>query len=299
MTWFRIISAATFFLIATVVILYAFGYQYDSLRRSIVQNGVIYFEGGIGDGMLKIDDKIAEISFGSSDVRVSPGPHDIEITGEGAVAWRKRIIVPVDEVVKFPEIRLITVNEPLIEPMQQLNGWKFESASQDGVLLINENLRALKFINLGKGFAFRISEISADYKSEIYDADFAPVQQEQADSSFSDGEKTYYTDGKTFYIYDIAQKKLLPGRTMAFSSIWISRVGRTFHFLFLTASGVLNYCDMDGENCTEIAKIPDAKIFVSGSAEQFIILFKDQLLALDLGREGVLKKFLGGFKSGE
>ena len=88
-----------------ITILFAQGYQYNPLKKEIEKKSVIRLDAPAKSTVL-VDGLSVEVSF-PVELRVAPGIHEIEISLEGFLPWKRRVAVLEDSVVRFPEIRLL------------------------------------------------------------------------------------------------------------------------------------------------------------------------------------------------
>lgn len=398
------LGAAVFGAAVLAVILFAKGYQYDSGSNNIVKKGVIYFK-GLGNAnaqpVVLLDGEKADASFPGS-FRAMPGPHDLEISAKGYLPWKKRIVVPEEDLLIFPEIRLFpavgTAEEAMFfanmfEPISKM---KLQSSSEKGVLFTNDAMHYGKFQHLKPDKKFRISELafktgylkllavsdaeflglSAKKKLFFYNAsskilieeNFAAVDLKQADgdavfamdgrgrvfkieigdsikikpflaipeqtetfekisssngkflflirlkgntiglitdnsgkilfqekgidAAYMEENKLYYSRGSDFFEENILEGKLVAKYQMEAPAAWFSRIGETFHFLFLTKGLQLKFCDEDAQNCRNLIK-PDYRFIEASEDKNIFFIFKNGwLTAFDFEEKSLLPRFL-------
>jgi hypothetical protein len=223
------IGGVIFFALAVfVTILFAEGYQYDSVARDIVKKSVILFEKLPKGASVTVDGKPTPFAL-SGELRVVPGTYFVTVSVTGFSSWKTHISVLEDTVVRFPEIRLISsVRSHMIEDMSySMKLWRFRSASEEGVLLENPNLHFGKFFPFPSPLQPKVIEFHGDRPME----DIPAVDEKSIENR-------------------------QPIR-------WFSQIGSTYHFLFLTGQGDLQFCDEDGENCTLLVSDPSLPSFTS------------------------------------
>ncbi|MBI5413036.1 hypothetical protein HZA42_01645 [Candidatus Peregrinibacteria bacterium] len=408
-TIFEVIGALVFGAAVLVIILFAEGYQYDSGSNDLIKKGVVYFK-GLGNEnvnpVVLLDGEKVKVSF-PGELRVTPGPHDLKISANGYSPWTKRIIVPEEELLTFPQIRLFPVTLESEETMFLANMFepiakmKFQSSSEKGVLFTNDAMHYGKFYYLEPKKDFWVSEmtfkpdyskllaisdteffgLSAKKKLFFYNAssklfteldkktkdgftavDLKRVENtvftmdgrgkifkvkvddsveakpffaipEQTESferiqhvngmflfliklkgntvgliadnggnilfqekgitgAYLDGEKLYYTKGSDLFSQNIAEKKLIAKYQMDSSVIWLSRIGKTFHFLFLTKELQLKYCDEDAKNCHNLIRLDSKFAEASDDGNVFFVFKNGWLTAFDFEEESFLPRFL-------
>lgn len=383
-----------FVALVSLAIIFASGYQYDIDKRDFVKKGVVYFEGLVtGDQKpeLLLNGNPVEFSL-PGEFRIEPGAYDIEIRNEGYFPWKKKILVPEEEVLRFPEIRLF----PLIPPsfsyvLEPLKNFVIQYSSERGVFLYSPKFHFGKYYFLNPTNKFWIKDIpikaqilkfapfSADkflgltkerllflydfvkqtylVRENFYVNDIKPsedsiylldkeariwkmtvndvepalffdtdanvqkikriqratdnilflfdsvavvaksdgaivFQQQQIDSAYLSGEKLYYSKGAEFFKYDMTEKKIISQRDTKERFEWLSRIGNTFHFLFLTKDLELKYCDEDFENCHSITKLDMPFIESSVDENVFFVSVNGSLTAFDFEESGSLQQFL-------
>lgn len=379
-----------FVLVVFITILFAEGYQYDPGSRELVKKSVVLFE-KIPRGASVIVDGKTEASTFSGELRLASGNHDIEIKKTGASSWKKRVKVPEDAVVRFPEIILLPANGAAnftkIQEPRAL--WRLQSVSQKGVLLDNLSLhfgkwipfaspndftiidltlphifqkltvvtpdslaglsargnlflsfldgrkaeenRIVKFADLasagnklftldadGKAWEFpsktpedilqpalffSLPEKAAEFsiveevddfflflfstKSNgqflaLTDASGAILFQEKGVSAASmDKQELLYAADNRLIRYDFREKKILKQIPFVKPIRWFSRIGKTFHFLFLNESGELTLCDEDAENCSFFAKDVVGMPAVSKEKDVFFVPLRNAFTWFD------------------
>ena len=141
---FQVFSVVFFILIVVITILFADGYYYDLKNKNIVKRGVVNLKGGFKDSEIFLDGQKSDSNM-SGELRMEPGPHDIEIKREGYFPWKKHVVVPEDMVLNFPEVKFlqITDGKSLTSFMKVLDTMKnnsVESFSDKGIFLVNHNM---------------------------------------------------------------------------------------------------------------------------------------------------------------
>lgn len=380
-----------------ITIFFAEGYQYDFQKKDIVKKGVIYFEGSFKDVEVLIDGQLqkAQNPF-HGEVRVSPGPHDMEIRKKGWSTWKKHIIVPEDKVVEFPEIRLLPQNlEQFMNEIPEAGELNLQSSSSLGVFLVNSKLHFGKYYFLKPGGKFwvkdltmksafsKLTPLSEDIFAgiasknrfftydiedgkEIFAKDISAVdlkiaggkafvldksgkvfdvtdgaltpklflslpgnaknflrvqnsgnyysflislknenvfvvtgdngeiifQEGGVEGSYIEKDKAYYTKNKQLIVFDLKEKKEIFRRDVNVDIKWLSRIGNSFNFLFLTQDRNLLYCDEDFDNCNAFAKLDSSFIEASENRSVFIARIKDKFTLLDFAEESFFPQFL-------
>lgn len=109
---------------------------------------------------------------------------------------------------------------------------------------------------------------------------------EDAQSSFLDGGILFYSQDNKLFAYDIATKKIVARRDLDSPLVWMSRIGKGFHFLMLTADLKLNFCDQDFENCRNVVlKLDRPEIAVSQDGLDFLIFQSSKITRLHFGKK--------------
>lgn len=414
-TILEVIGVLVFGAAVFVIILFAEGYQYDSGSNDLIKKGVVYFK-GIGnanvDPVVLLDDEKVKVSF-PGELRVTPGPHNLKISANGYLPWQKHIVVPEEDLLIFPQIRLFPVTleseetmflANMVEPVSKM---KLQSFSEKGVLFMNDAMHYSKFYYLKPNKDFWVSEMTfkSDYskllavsdteflglsekkKLFLYNAsskllteldkktkeNFAPVDLKQVENTVftmdgrgeifkvgiddsielkpffaipeqaesfgrishvngmflflirlkgntmglivdNSGEilfqekgitgayleegKLYYVKGSDLFVQNIEEKKLIAKYQMDAPVIWLSRIGKTFHFLFLTKELQLRYCDEDAQNCHNLIKLDSKFAEASGDGNVFFVFKNGWLTAFDFEEDSFLPRFLKNLVSG-
>lgn len=159
---FRVFSVVFFILIVVITILFADGYYYDLKNKNIIKRGVVNFKGGFKDSEIFLDGQKSDSSM-SGELRVEPGPHDIEIKRKGYFPWKKHIVVPEDMVLNFPEVKFLQITDGESLPsfmwvLDTINNNSIASLSDKGVFLVNPDM------HFGKYYLFE-----KPGQTEIYD----------------------------------------------------------------------------------------------------------------------------------
>ncbi|MEK7524286.1 MAG: hypothetical protein AAB588_04635 [Patescibacteria group bacterium] len=164
-------GALLFMAVVFFTILFAEGYQYDSRHNDLVKKGVIYFESAWAQSpepKVTLDGQPIKMAF-PGEIRTAPGAHQLEISAPGYFPWKKNIIVPGDEVLRFPAIRLFPMNATLSSESSE-SLWFHETAfekykdlalqsfSDDGVFLASFKLHFAKWYSLESPESFWITE---------------------------------------------------------------------------------------------------------------------------------------------
>ncbi|MEK7172232.1 MAG: hypothetical protein AAB739_04965 [Patescibacteria group bacterium] len=380
-----------------ITIFFAEGYQYDFQKKDIVKKGVIYFEGSFKDVEVVIDGQLqkAQNPF-HGEVRVSPGPHDMEIRKKGWNTWKKYIIVPEDKVVNFAQIWLLPQNlEQFTTAIPEDKVSNLQSWSELGIFLVNSKLHFGKYYFLKPGGKFWVKDLpiksafskltplsednfvgiasknrfftyDAEDGKEIFAKNISAVdlkvagdktlvldkagkvfdvtdgaltsklflslpsiansflrvqnignyfaflislknenifivagdsgeiifQEGGVDGSYIEKDKAYYTKNKQLIVFDLKEKKEISRRDINTDVKWLSRIGDSFNFLFLTKDRNLLYCDEDFDNCNHFAKLDSFFIEASENRSVFIARIKDKFTLLDFAEESFFPQFL-------
>lgn len=265
----RITGVCLFIGAVTLTILFAQGYLYDPGLQEIVKKSVLRFEVLPKDAEVLLDNGEANMTA-SGEIRALPGKYRVTIQKPGFSSWTKDVVLKEDEIIRFPEIILFPDSHPsvflrFLEPLQD---FQWLSADEDGVTLMHPFLHFEKHIPFEDPEKIRITEQKASLLS------LAVAHNENVLRS---------------------QAPLL----------FLSRIGKSFHFLFLTPAGVLQVCDEDMENCRILDTLQIVKnssspnIASSPSREIFYYVNSGrQLMRLDFARSSDLPTILKNLVSG-
>lgn len=116
--------------------------------------------------------------------------------------------------------------------------------------------------------------------------------------AFADENFVYFTVGKKLFVYDLEAKKNIKQYPLNEEFIWLSRIEESEHFLFLTKSLELVFCDEDGENCHKFAKLDSDRLASSKNAERFFGLSENVFTLFDFGEQKSLPQLLEDLVSG-
>lgn len=236
------IGGVVFFILAVfVTILFTEGYGFDTVSRELVKKSVVLFEKIPSGASVTVDGKTEDSTF-SGELRLASGSYNIEISKPGAMSWKKRVKVPEDSVVRFAEIILFPTNG------------------------------AVNFIKMqeprGK---WRLQSVSQEgvllYQANLHFGKWIPFD---ALDDFAIREEN-----------EIVQQTVQQAPPLAKPMRWFSRIGKTFHFLFLNEVGELKFCDEDEENCVLFAKGASGTPVVSEDKEIFFVPFRDTFTWFD------------------
>lgn len=139
----QIVGIFVFVIIVVFALLFAEGYQYDSLSRDLVKTGIIYFKGlSAGESLPSVYVNGKKMSISSpGELRLVPGAYDLEIKQDGFFPFKKQILIPTEEVLTFDHIGLFPQDQqywPLKENIEKLDKFSIHSVSQTGVFLFNK-----------------------------------------------------------------------------------------------------------------------------------------------------------------
>lgn len=397
--------------VVAMTILFAEGYQYDFQKKDIVKKGVVYFKGKFRDSEIFLDGQKLKEGIPSGELRIIPGPHDVEIKKKGYAAWQKHIIVPSDRVVEFAPIRLLPENRSQFTAAVALEkSLVLESGSSDGILVSNRILNFIKYYFLnssgkfwvkdfpvkfkfskltpvsekiivgltsmnrifyydfekrkeffiksiqavdlkmldGRLFALdkngKVFELSADW-TEIpklfldiaqpaqnfarvqNNGDFfafliyskgknifivvksdggAVFQKDGVSAAYIENDKAYYVKDKKLIVFDLNDNSALTEYELNTEIKWLSRIGDSYHALFLTGDLDLLYCDEDFENCKTFAKLDsmpslsEATFFIESAENKLVFITKisGDFTLLDFAEESFFPRFLEDLISG-
>lgn len=256
-----------FFAAVVLTILFAEGYQYDTLNGEFVKKSVVYFEGGLSGASVFLNGKSVEASS-SGEIRAEPGNYELLIAQEGYFPWKKTINISEDEVLRFPKIRLLPASftENSVKLLEKTNSWKLHSSSEEGFMLINVKLHAGKYYSFESPHKFQLLELS-----------FGPSQLD----AFA--QKQLASRPEDNIILD--SKK-------AADIQWMSRIGSTFHAVFVTKANNLLYCDEDFENCHTLGHLDSSFIQAGSSREVFLVEQSGHFTLFHFEEDGMIPKFL-------
>lgn len=386
------VGGAFFFVIVVfVTILFAQGYQYDPLEREIVKKSVLLFEKLPVEAEVLVDGKPMDFAL-SGELRLASGQYHVEVRKPGSVSWKKKITIPEDEVVRFPEIFLMSESGQgaFVAQTEPRRAWRPQSASEGGLLLENPNLHFAKWFSFVSPSDFVIFDLSLpvvyqklialsshelvgltkkerhlffydvtkrtvlenqtatfediavtakkhfalDRQGKVWDVSentaqpmlffgvtdeterFTSVtevdgvflfllqtsrrnhllivtdssgailfQEKSVDAAFLDRTGLFYSTKTHLNHYDFQEKKTIQQFPITRSLRWFSRIGESFHFLFLTEDSELKFCDQDMENCTFLSSGVDGSSplgpFSSKNREVFVIPFREQFTWFD------------------
>lgn len=164
-------GALLFMAVVFFTILFAEGYQYDSRHNDLVKKGVIYFESAWAQSSepeVKLDGQHIKMAF-PGEIRTEPGAHQLEISAHGYFSWKKNIVVPEDEVLRFPMLRLFPMDATLGSEnseslwfhetaFENFKDLSLQSFSDEGVFLASFKLHFAKWYSLGSPESFWITE---------------------------------------------------------------------------------------------------------------------------------------------
>jgi hypothetical protein len=411
----RFLGIFLFGILIFITILFAEGYQVDPKTRDLVKKSVIYFDGVkavSGDEISVFLDGKPIIYTSPLELRVAPGAHDVVIVSEKTFAWKKRIFVPEETVLRFPEIQLFpnarpsrSEAKPFMSPTGESSRPSRSEAhvgaifipqvgSEDGVFFLHPRLHfgkfysfenpdapwvqnipfgisALRLIPLTENFWFGVTKegklfsydvllrqhfpradfpvldarladktlYALDREGRIWKFDqesgavaapelffritfsathfkrieevngrmlflfdrLAVVTQEDGailfqesdiESATLDVDDFVYTKGKSLMRFDLRDKKLISTHPLKEPVRFMSRIGGTFHFLFVNSSLELFMCDEDFENCHSFGKIDEERIVVSEKRTRFFVFQNGALTLIDFEEPDVLPGFL-------
>ena len=150
----------------------------------------------------------------------------------------------------------------------------------------------LRVQNIGNYFAFLISLKNENIFIVAGDSGEIIFQEGGVDGSYIEKDKAYYTKNKQLIVFDLKEKKEISRRDINTDVKWLSRIGDSFNFLFLTKDRNLLYCDEDFDNCNHFAKLDSFFIEASENRSVFIARIKDKFTLLDFAEESFFPQFL-------
>lgn len=123
------------------------------------------------------------------------------------------------------------------------------------------------------------------------------IKEEGIGGAYIEEGNVYYTVDNELIVYSLEDKKIISHIKTTNPIKWLSRIGRTNHFLFVTKDLDSLYCDEDFENCTSLTKLDSAKdltvpVVASSSNEEFFIVHQGQFALMDFGQQSQLLPFL-------
>ncbi|MBI4995061.1 hypothetical protein HZC21_05500 [Candidatus Peregrinibacteria bacterium] len=387
-----------------VTILFAEGYQYDFQKKDIVKKGIVYFKGELKNAQVLLDgENLPYKNSFSGELRVLPGPHDIEIRKKGYFVWKKHIIVPEDKVFEFAQIRLLPDlpagrqgnKSQFIKTITPLESLILQAWSQNGIFVSNPKLHFAKYYFLNSNGKFWIKDLPFKFdfskltpisekiivginklgrifyynfeeRKEVFVKDVSAVdlkasggklfaldkygkvfdlsednfnpqlffnieqtaqnfirvqsdtdhfaflissksknifvvtkrdgsivfQSEGVISAYIEKDAVYYTKGKELFVFDLDENRARDTFKLDSEIDWFSRVGDSFHFLFLTKKLDLLYCDEDFGNCQVFAKLDFPFIEAAENRLVFITAISGNFTLLDFGEESFFPQFL-------
>ncbi|MFA6520941.1 MAG: hypothetical protein WCT53_00970 [Candidatus Gracilibacteria bacterium] len=112
-----------------------------------------------------------------------------------------------------------------------------------------------------------------------------------------DKNRIFFTKGNDLTAYDLKEKEDIFKKVLNTKTLWLSRLGSSFQFLFVDDKFNVNFCDEDGENCHQIAKLSASKngqisIESSQDGKEIFAIIAGQLSKLDLEDSSFLPTFL-------
>lgn len=161
-------SFTIFFIAVFFVLLFVQGYEYDPFARDLVKKSVIFFEEVLAGETtaLQLDGKPAEFSA-PGELRLLPGTHHIELQSPGYSPFRKTVELPVDTVIRFPELRLtpLSPETPLVAslPLQDIESLALQPFSSEGVLATDEFRHYALYYPAQDPSAFTITEMPVSF----------------------------------------------------------------------------------------------------------------------------------------
>ncbi len=128
-------------------------------------------------------------------------------------------------------------------------------------------------------------------------------QERSVDAAFLGGRGLFYATRTHLIHYDLQEKKIVRQVPIMNPLQWFSRIGTSFHFLFLTERGELQFCDEDAENCIFLVGSVDGASsllpFSSKNQKIFLIPFDKEFTWFDFADSPeVLPTLLKNFVSG-
>lgn len=198
MRFLRFFGVIVFVVSIFITILFAEGYQLDPKTHGLVKKSVLFFEGvqAPPEHSIRVWLDGKEVPYAKPmELRVAPGVHEVifsnrpshseakQLTPRPSVAsvgatllWKKRIAVPEESVVRFPEIQLVpTAGDVFAETIESIRSLERHTGSREGIFYINPRLHFGKFYFLeysNKTWVQNIPFISKDIRLIPLSEDF-------------------------------------------------------------------------------------------------------------------------------
>lgn len=174
--------------------------------------------------------------------------------------------------------------------------WDIPDDISRPMLFFGATDEAKRFTNVAEVdgiFLFLLETSHRNHLLVLTDSSGAILFQEKAvDAAFLDRTSLFYSTATHFVHYDFQEKKIILELPITHSLGWFSRIGDSFHFLFLTKDGELKFCDQDMENCTNLSAGVDATsspaIFSSKNRDVFVVPLREQFEWFDFTEHDAL-----------
>lgn len=147
------------FVLATI--LFAEGYQFDIKTRDLVKKSVLYFERVRTPGEVEVHLDGEPVAYSSPlELRVVPGAHEVRMESKDHVPWKKRLVVPEETVLRFPEIRLFPAGQTdFATSLDSVRSLRYHSSSERGIFFANEKLHFGKYYSFEDPNVFWVADI--------------------------------------------------------------------------------------------------------------------------------------------
>lgn len=157
----QLVGIFIFAVFVLVTILFAEGYQFDIKTRDLVKKSVLYFERVRTPGEVEVHLDGEPVAYSSPlELRVVPGAHEVSIESKDHVPWKKRLVVPEETVLRFPEIRLFPAGQTdFATSLDSIRSLRYHSSSERGIFFVNEKLHFGKYYSFEDPNVFWVADI--------------------------------------------------------------------------------------------------------------------------------------------
>lgn len=257
----KISGFVTFIAAVIFVILFAEGYQYDRGKGDLVKKSVIYFD--MPFAAPDVDERIlmvdgAPVSFSF--------PGELRVTpGVHDIEIRREGFNVWKKRIEIREDSVVRFPEIRLFPIRGFKPQYLQPVSVFQLRTASEKGVLIEHPYLHFGKYYRLKS----------DAPFEIVEEME----------------NVEEIGAVAEVKEISGG-------WSSRIGETFHFLFLTPERSLLFCDEDGENCHELARTDTNFIQASEDRTVFFTILRSEFVLFDFGADSLLPRLFENLVSG-
>lgn len=218
------------------------------------------------------------------------------------VAFSERTFAGIDDAGVFFVLKDGIIQKPDVPPLKDI------FVSEDGVFAIarDSNVLAIKHSLLTNSFSYEyifapadidlktmdFSQKSGTHRLFLFNKNSQPAlyvtayektvvfSESGIDSAFLDDGVLYFVKANILAAYDLEKKSIVFSRQVQ-PMVWISRVGKSYHFLFLYKNGSLQFCDQDGENCRFLAAIDNDVVAAADVLDVFLMSAGGRFKLLD------------------